>query len=370
MRQELEFGEARASSGGRYFSASATRLLRAGGPYRTAEGSSRECGDGIEGPPITNDPSLIMAFLIDTLPIRIARKSCASFIGACSNRHSSEPLSLHQNCAALVSSKRKIDSSNSPRIASRNGHHARIARMAANAATIATNLAHLRERVERASTRAAVQSGRALADAKIVAISKTFSAAAIRSAYDAGLRDFGENRVQEWESKRVQLAGLADMGATWHMIGHVQSNKAARVAQLFDRVDSLDSLSLAKKLDFGAAAEKKRLPVLIEVHLSDEASKSGASEAELDALAEGTSSLAHLDLQGLMTIPPYFDDAELVRPYFRRLRDLRDALSAKLGRPLSVLSMGMSHDFEIAIEEGATEVRIGTAIFGAREQKP
>ncbi len=157
--------------------------------------------------------------------------------------------------------------------------------------------------------------------------------------------------------------------ATLHMLGHVQSNKASRVAQLFHRVDSLDSLALAKKLDSAAAAEKKRLPVLIEVHLSGEESKSGVAEADLAALAEATSCLAHLDLQGLMTIPPYFDDAERARPYFRKLRELRDGLSAKIGRELPVLSMGMSHDFEVAIEEGATEVRIGTAIFGEREQK-
>jgi PLP dependent protein len=236
--------------------------------------------------------------------------------------------------------------------------------MADQASSIAANLQSLRERIARSAER----SHRAPSDVKIVAITKTFSAAAIRAAYDAGVRDFGENRVQEWESKRKELAGFADMGATWHMIGHVQSNKAARAAQLFDRVDSLDSLSLARKLDSAAAAEKKRLPVLIEVHLSDEASKTGVTEAELAAVAQGTSSLAHLDLQGLMTIPPYFDDAELVRPYFRKLRELRDALSAKLARELQVLSMGMSHDFEVAIEEGATEVRIGTAIFGDREQ--
>jgi pyridoxal phosphate enzyme (YggS family) len=237
--------------------------------------------------------------------------------------------------------------------------------MAAQTLSIAANLQTLRERIARSAER----SHRAPSDVKIVAISKTFSAAAIRAAYDAGVRDVGENRVQEWETKRAQLAGLADMGATWHMIGHVQSNKAARVAQLFQRVDSLDSLSLAKRLDSAAATEKKRLPVLIEVHLSDEASKTGVTEAELPTLAEGTSSLAHLELQGLMTVPPYFDEPERVRPYFRKLRELRDALSAKLARELPVLSMGMSHDFEVAIEEGATEVRIGTAIFGDREQR-
>jgi pyridoxal phosphate enzyme (YggS family) len=149
----------------------------------------------------------------------------------------------------------------------------------------------------------------------------------------------------------------------------VQSNKVSRVAQLFHRVDSLDSLALAKKLDSVAASENKRLPLLIEVHLSGEESKSGVAESDLASLAEVTVSLAHLDLQGLMTIPPYFDDAERARPYFRKLSELRDDVSGKIGRELPVLSMGMSHDFEGAIEEGATEVRIGTAIFGERDQK-
>jgi hypothetical protein len=141
------------------------------------------------------------------------------------------------------------------------------------------------------------------------------------------------------------------------------------VAQLFHRVDSLDRLAVAQKLDSAAASQEKRLPVLIEVHLGGEESKTGVAEADLAALAEATVALAHLDLQGLMTIPPYFEDAERVRPYFQKVRELRNALGARIGRPLPVLSMGMSHDFEVAVEEGATEVRIGSAIFGAREQK-
>ena len=241
--------------------------------------------------------------------------------------------------------------------------------MNADASAIAANLADVRERIARASTRAVEQSGRAPAEVKIIAVSKTFSAVAIRAAYDAGVRDFGENRVQEWESKRAHLAGLAEIDATFHMLGHVQSNKVSRVAQLFHRVDSLDRLALAKKLDSAAAADNKLLPVLIEVHLSGEESKSGVTETDLASLAEATVPLAHLDLQGLMTIPPYFENPERARAYFRKLRELRDDLSAKLGRELPVLSMGMSHDFEVAIEEGATEVRIGTAIFGDRELK-
>jgi hypothetical protein len=257
--------------------------------------------------------------------------------------------------------------------------------MTAGAATIAANLAWVRERIARASARAA---GRALTgtvvgaaelatnhateavhgtwEVKIVAVSKTFSAEAMRAAYEAGVRDFGENRVQEWESKRAKLADLLKVDATCHMIGHVQGNKAVRVAQLFQRVDSLDRLAIVQKLDSAAATEGKRLPVLIEVHLGEEETKSGVAEADLVALAEETAGLAHLDLQGLMTIPPYYEDVERVRPYFRRLRELLDGVSRQIGRELPVLSMGMSHDFEVAVEEGATEVRIGSAIFGER----
>jgi pyridoxal phosphate enzyme (YggS family) len=228
------------------------------------------------------------------------------------------------------------------------------------ASTIAANVERVRERIARAAERA----GRSAGDITIVAASKTFPAEAIRAAYDAGLRHFGENRVQEFEGKRAKLG---DLDATWHLIGHLQSNKAKRAVQLFDRVDSVDRLSLAQKLGSAAAAEGKVLPVLIEVHLGGEETKTGVEEADLAALAAGVAALAHLDLLGLMTIPPYFEEAERVRPYFRKLRELRDELSRKLGRALPVMSMGMSHDFEVAIEEGATEVRIGTAIFGERK---
>jgi PLP dependent protein len=259
---------------------------------------------------------------------------------------------VHQNCAIRLTGRRVLA-------------HAKIVRMATEAAAIAANIERVCERV----TSAAARARHAVGPVKIVAISKTFSADALRAAYDAGLRDFGENRVQEWESKRAQLGDLADKDATWHMIGHVQGNKAARVAHLFHRVDSLDRLAVAQKLDSAAALQQKRLPVLIEVHLGGEESKTGVAEVDLAALAAATAALTNLDLQGLMTIPPYFEDVEHVRPYFRKLRELRDSLSARLGRALPVLSMGMSHDFEVAVEEGATEVRIGSAIFGAREQK-
>ncbi len=225
--------------------------------------------------------------------------------------------------------------------------------------SIAASLAEVRERIARAADRA----GRRPGDVTLVAVSKTFPAEAVRAAYELGLREFGENRVQEFEAKHAKLA---DLDATWHLIGHLQSNKAKRASQLFNCVDSIDSLALAQKLDLAADGQEKRLPVLIEVHLGDEATKSGVAEAKLPQLAEDVSALAHLELRGLMTVPPYSEDAERVRPYFRRLRELRDELTRRLGRPLPALSMGMSHDFEVAIEEGSTEIRVGTALFGQR----
>jgi PLP dependent protein len=227
--------------------------------------------------------------------------------------------------------------------------------------SIAANLARVRERMARAAERA----GRRANDITLVAVSKTFPVEAIRAAYDAGLREFGENRVQEFEPKHAKLT---DLDATWHLIGHLQSNKAKRAAQLFNRVDSVDSLALAQKLDLAADDQDKRLPVLIEVHLGGESTKSGVAETDLPALAEDISALAHLDLRGLMTVPPYSADAERVRPHFRRLRELREELIQRLARPFPALSMGMSHDFEVAIEEGATEIRLGTTLFGGRKR--
>ena len=225
--------------------------------------------------------------------------------------------------------------------------------------TITSNLGKLRVRI----TDAAERAGRRAEEITLVAVSKTHPAESILAAYEAGVRHFGENRVQEWEAKQPQVANL---DATWHLIGHLQSNKARRAAHLFRRVDSLDDLALAKKLHAAADAEGKCLPVLIEVHLSGEETKSGVAEEELSSLAASIAPFAHLDFAGLMTIPPFFDEPERVRPYFRKLRELRDGLSRQLGRPLPILSMGMSHDFEVAIEEGATEIRIGTALFGVR----
>lgn len=236
---------------------------------------------------------------------------------------------------------------------------ARIASVADPDNFIAENVKRVLERV----AGAAAKSNRRADEITIVAVSKTFPPELIERAFEAGLRHFGENRIQEWEGKRLKIEHL---GATWHFIGHLQSNKARRAVHLFDRVDALDSISLAQKLDSAAAEEKKRLPVLVEVHLSEEASKSGVVEKDLRALAETALQLAHLELRGLMTVPPYFEEPERARPYFRKLRALRDELASALGAPLPVLSMGMSHDFEVAIEEGATEIRVGTDIFGTR----
>ena len=259
--------------------------------------------------------------------------------------------------------------------------------------SIGANLARIRERIARAAARA----GRKPEEITLVAISKTFPAEAIREACAAGVRHFGENRVQEWESKEPQLA---DLDATWHLVGHLQSNKAARAARLFHSVDSVDSLALAQRLDRAMSElspgfvpvvgggqgvpvptvgvrhssrtqsrDAAPLQILIEVRLDPAATKSGVLESDLSALADAVFALPHLELRGLMGIPPFFDDPEHVRPYFRRLRELRDALQEKLRRALSVLSTGMSHDFEVAIEEGATQIRLGTALFGSRPAK-
>lgn len=231
--------------------------------------------------------------------------------------------------------------------------------MAAHDHFIAENVKRVRERVAQAAARC----GRNADEITIVAVSKTFRAESIEAAYEAGLRHFGENRIQEWEAKKPRLAHL---DATWHFIGHLQSNKARRAVHLFHRIDSIDSIPLAQRLDAAAVESTKRLPVLIEVHLTDEASKTGVGEGDLAALAEKIVHLSNLELRGLMTVPPYCDDPEEARPFFRRLRSLRDDLSTKLGVNLPALSMGMSHDFEVAIEEGATEIRVGTDIFGVR----
>ena len=199
-------------------------------------------------------------------------------------------------------------------------------------------------------------------------VCKTFPAEAIREAYDAGIRVFGENRVQEFASKADALRDLS--AARWHMIGHLQSNKAGTAAELFHAVDSVDSLKLAEKLNDGARAAGKTLRVLIEVNVGGEAAKSGITpgSSELDRLLTEAPHLGNLEFRGLMTVPPYTEDPQGARPYFRKLRELREQIADR-GLPrvsFDELSMGMSHDFEVAIEEGSTCVRVGTAIFGSR----
>ncbi len=227
--------------------------------------------------------------------------------------------------------------------------------------SIRENLSRIQERIALAARRA----GRSAGEITLIGVSKTHPAGAIREAFEAGVRHFGENRVQEWEGKRAGTEGLT---ATWHLIGHLQSNKAARAARLFHSVDSVDDVGLAQRLDRARAEAgiTGKLRVLIEARVASEETKSGVEIAELPALAEEVANLPKLELCGLMCIPPYLEDAERVRPYFRRLRGLRDDLVKRIGLALPVLSMGMSHDFEVAIEEGATEIRVGTALFGQR----
>jgi len=231
-----------------------------------------------------------------------------------------------------------------------------------------TGIAENLERVQRRIHAAAERVGRTASEITLIGVSKTHPATAIQDAFDAGLRHFGENRVQEWEGK---FRDVSDLPAQWHLIGHLQSNKAAKAAKLFHSIDSLHDFPLAQRLDRARAEMNATEPlrVLIEVHMGEE-TKSGVAEEDLPELSEKILSLSRLNFAGLMAIPPYHDDPETVRPYFAKLRELRDSLERGLGRKLSVLSMGMSHDFEAAIAEGATEVRVGTALFGTRAGYP
>jgi PLP dependent protein len=228
--------------------------------------------------------------------------------------------------------------------------------------SISSNIADIRQRMEAAARRA----GRHPGDISLMAVSKTHPPEAIREAYNAGLRLFGENRVQEFAGKAAALSDCSDV--RWHLIGHLQSNKAAKAVELFSAVDSVDSLRLAQKLNSSARELRKILPVLIEINIGIEEAKSGVApgSAELEELLLAAPELEHLQFHGLMSIPPYTDDPQQSRPYFRKLRELRDQIAARRlpAVSMNVLSMGMSHDFEIAIEEGSTSVRVGTAIFG------
>jgi PLP dependent protein len=208
---------------------------------------------------------------------------------------------------------------------------------------------------------AAVRSGRSPEAVTLVAVSKTIPVEGIREALSAGVSILGENRVQEAREKIARLPGLA----SWHLIGHLQTNKAKLAVQLFDCIHSLDSVRLAEELDRHAEAAGKVQRCLVEVNVGEETQKSGAPEAEVRLILEAARQLRHVRIEGLMAVPPFLEEPEAVRPFFRRLRLLRDSLCRE-GHPPVELSMGMSHDFETAIEEGATMVRIGTALFGPR----
>ena len=230
--------------------------------------------------------------------------------------------------------------------------------------SIVENVARVRERIAAVARRA----GRNPDEITLMGVSKTFPVECIREAYAAGLRVFGENRVQEFAEKAGSLRDLQD--AEWHLIGHLQSNKAAKATELFGAVDSVDSVKLAERLNAAAEKTGKTLPILIEVNVGGEDAKSGVTPGsdELEQILRAAPRLGSLQIRGLMTVPPYSENPEDARPFFRQLREIRDGIAAR-GLPaitMNTLSMGMSHDFEVAIEEGSTCVRVGTAIFGDR----
>ena len=227
---------------------------------------------------------------------------------------------------------------------------------------LAVRLADVRARLAAAAQR----SGRGADEVRLIAISKTHPASVIKQLCQLGATEFGENRVQEAESK---IAEIGREHVRWHLVGHLQANKARRAVNLFDVIHSLDTVDLAQRLDrLCAEAGRASLPVLIQVDLGHEETKSGIDESGLTDMVDSLGPLTRLKLIGLMALPPFFDDPEQSRPFFRRLRELRDELNQRgaFGDRTGELSMGMTHDFEVAIEEGATMVRIGTAIFGSR----
>lgn len=228
---------------------------------------------------------------------------------------------------------------------------------------IKQNLADVLGRISAAAARSGIDASAI----KLVAVSKTHPADVLRKAIEAGAATLGENKVQEAESKIVELGRDA---AEWHLIGHLQSNKARRAVQLFDVIQSLDSLELAERLERICGEEGgETLSVFVEVDLAGEETKAGISENDLQPLVDYLKTCTHLSFDGLMIVPPFSEDVEKTRPYFKRLREIRDKLAAAgaFKKGVGELSMGMSHDFEVAIEEGATVVRVGTAIFGERE---
>jgi pyridoxal phosphate enzyme (YggS family) len=226
---------------------------------------------------------------------------------------------------------------------------------------IRERLVRVRETIARAAERA----GRNAEDITLIAVSKTFDSATVQQAVDAGARDLGENRVQEAVTKVDAVKGHP----RWHLIGHLQSNKARQAVETFDVIHTIDSSQLAERLDRIAGEVGRRPVVLVQVDLAHEPTKSGADESELPAIVETLNSAIHLEFRGLMTLPPFFDSPEMTRPFFRKLREILDGLNKQraAGQRLSELSMGMTNDFQVAIEEGSTMVRVGTAIFGSRE---
>ncbi len=223
---------------------------------------------------------------------------------------------------------------------------------------ISNNLDSIRAQIASACAKVV----RPLDSVRLLAVSKTYGPEYVRAAAACGQTCFGENRVQEAAAKIPECPGHLQ----WHLIGHVQSNKAAQAARLFDWVHSVDSVKLLEALDRHAAEAGRTLQVLIQVSVSGERAKSGLAPEEVPGLLERSNTLHHVEVRGLMTIPPLSEDPEKARPFFRRLRELRDEWAAKLGMDLTELSMGMTHDLLVAIEEGATFVRVGTGIFGAR----
>lgn len=230
--------------------------------------------------------------------------------------------------------------------------------------SIVENIARIRERIAAAARRA----GRNPVEITLMGVSKTFPVELVREAYTAGIRVFGENRVQEFAGKADALRDLGD--AQWNLIGHLQSNKAAKAAELFSAIDSLDSVKLAEKLSTAAERMGKTLPTLIEINVGGEEAKSGIAPGseELETILLEAPQWKNLEVRGLMTVPPYNEVPESSRLFFRQLREIRDGIAARHlpGVTMDVLSMGMSHDFEVAVEEGSTCVRVGTAIFGER----
>ena len=228
-------------------------------------------------------------------------------------------------------------------------------------AAIVRNLHAVRSRLDAAARRA----GREPTTIRLIAVSKTFSAGAVRAAFSAGQVDFGENKVQEGLQK---IGETADIQIRWHLIGHLQSNKAKKAATAFHCIHSIDSVDLLKKVDAAAADAGAAPEILVQVDLAGEATKFGAAAADARRIVDATQTLRNARMTGLMLIPPWNEDQEQTRPWFVRLRELRDQWLAEgvPGASLAQLSMGMSHDFEAAVEEGATMVRVGTAIFGKR----